>query len=537
MQTTLGVLPMNITMLVLTSKNMAGIKEVKVLDIMEGASKTFHPEGLYSVEIFDKVGTERRNRLYGYISLGTEILHPLAYRELVGLKELYGQIMSGSAYATFDDKVGDFIVSDIVKGETGYSFFMKHFRKLKLDRRNAVSREFAIDFLEKEKDNLLMENLLVLPAGLRDYFIGSNGKPEEDDINSIYRRILSIAGILKGHTTSGGDAHLNATRHSLQMAIQEIYIYLLNITQGKEKLVQGHWTARNIHYTSRNVITAAVQRADELFDKRTIGLNTCVIGLYQYMMSVFPLAAFHIRQYASKIFVDASGYANVTDKKTLTKISTRVSPKRYDEWMTQDGLEGTMARFETEAFRHDAIEVDGYYFGLLYDDGSHIRFCQGKEELPEGFDPKYLSPITYAELYYLSLYMEASKTPAFLTRYPVIELGSVFPVATSYLRSTAHGRSVELLNDAWEVHEVLHEFPVKGDPFFDSLNISHTHLAKAGADFDGDMMSYLPVLTDEGRKDVMALLNDVSYYVSAEGGLNFSASNVISDLVFRELTM
>lgn len=47
------------------------------MDIFEGGSRAFHPDGLFSVETFGKVGDERRNRLFGYVDLGAKILHPL----------------------------------------------------------------------------------------------------------------------------------------------------------------------------------------------------------------------------------------------------------------------------------------------------------------------------------------------------------------------------------------------------------------------------------------------------------------------------
>lgn len=535
-QEVLGMLPMNISLLILTPRNLSGVKQIKVLDTMEGATKSFHPEGIYSTEIFGKAGDERRNRLYGYIDLGIEIFHPTIFKAIVELKELYGKIMSGGAYAVFDEKLKDFVPSNLKDGQTGFTFFMKHFPKLKFEERPSVSREFAIAMIEKHRDELTMDKLLVMPAGLRDYVVNDNGKPEEDEINDLYRRVLSISTIIKSQTRGGDHSHLDATRYSLQSAVMEIYFYILNIVAGKDKMVQGHWTSRNLHYSTRNVATSFVPKTKALFDDLSVDSNFSAVGLYQFLLGAFPLAGFHVRRYASQIFVEAGGYASLTDPKTLQRVSVRVSPKRYDEWMTQDGLEGTLGRFEIEALRHDAIEIDGYYFGLLYNDGEYVKFCQSKDELPEGKNPKHLSPITYAELYYLAVCQAAKDTPAFTTRYPVIELGSVYPTMT-YLRTTTKSVVLKGLGEDWEPNgETFNEWPIRGEAFFNSIAVSGSHEARLGLDYDGDTLSWVPVLTEEGKADVRKLLNSREYYVSTDGGMNFSTSTLISDLVFAELT-
>ena len=106
-QSLLENLPLNISLLVLTPENTKGMRPVSVMDIFEGGSRSCHPDGLFSVETFGKVGDERRNRLFGYVDLGAKILHPTMFKALVELKELYGDILAGKAYATFNKSTKD----------------------------------------------------------------------------------------------------------------------------------------------------------------------------------------------------------------------------------------------------------------------------------------------------------------------------------------------------------------------------------------------------------------------------------------------
>ena len=48
-QSLLENLPLNISLLVLTPENTKGMRAVSVMDIFEGGSRAFHPDGLWSV--------------------------------------------------------------------------------------------------------------------------------------------------------------------------------------------------------------------------------------------------------------------------------------------------------------------------------------------------------------------------------------------------------------------------------------------------------------------------------------------------------
>jgi len=54
--------------------------------------------------------------------------------------------------------------------------------------------------------------------------------------------------------------------------------------------------------------------------------------------------------------------------------------------------------------------------------------------------------------------------------------------------------------------------------------------------FDGDVMSFVPVMTDESIAEVTKLLASRDYYVGVDGKMVFSSSNDVSELVFSEMT-
>lgn len=483
MQNTLSLLPFNIGLLILSPENLRGLKQIKVLDIFETVgSKNFHPEGLFSTEIYGKIGDERRNRLYGFIDLRLKIFHPVIFKALVDLKELYGGILAGTAYATFNPATKDFESASAADGETGFAFFLKHFAELTFEERKSTSREFAIRMINKSREQCLMDKFLVMPAGLRDFTILPNGKPEEDEINGLYRRVLSTANVIGQHGNNSDTSHMDSTRYGLQSGVNAIYEYIINLLEGKTKLIQGWWTSRKVFQSTRNVITSNVTKVDRLFGDTAVKPNDTVVGLYQSLRAIFPLAVNLIREMASEVFTGPNTPANLVNRKTFEREVASVSPEHYDEWMTQEGLEQVIGRFEIELLRQEPIEIEGRYFGLVYNDGKRVRFCHGIEDLPEGFDKKFLQPITFAELFYLAIFNRIKSIPAFMTRYPITGFGSIYP-SWIYMKTTTRSQCLKLLDASWnETDIVANEFPIRGVPFVNSMSPAITHLTRLTAD-------------------------------------------------------
>lgn len=535
-----NMLPFNISLLILGSDSAAslrGLHQVKVLDIFENASTTnFHSEGLFSTEAFGKVGDERRNQLFAYIDLGIEVFHPLIYKKLCDIRELYGKIMAGTAYATFNRQTKDFDESNAVEGRTGFSFFVEHFQELKFEERDSTSRSFAIRFINKHRQNPYLRYLIVMPAGLRDFTVKPNGQREEDEINTLYRQALSIGNIAVNSSKAQDKTHLDGTRFRLQQVVLNIYLYVVNLLEGDSKLIQSNWTARNIFNTTRNVITSSITNSRELGDELSLSPTDLTVGLYQHIRSITPLFIKLIRDYADRVFSGPNTPSRVVNPKTLKSESVLVNPNHYDDWITKEGIESILNQFETESFRSEPIVIDGYYFGLLYRDGKCFKFFQDIEELPEGFDRKNVAPITYAELFYIAIAEDTRKRHCLTARYPVINYGSVYP-ASIYLRTTMKSESLEKLDEAWQPTGVKYsEFPIAGIAFFNSMSPSITALGRASADHDGDMMNYEVLLTTDANEEIKQLLASAKYHVGINGELNFTSSNDVSDLVFNELS-
>jgi len=105
------------------------LPEVTSTLIFDATGGTFHPDGLFSEEIFGGVTTPDRMNNFGRIALHTTVLHPKVFRSLTRLRRFYIDIMKGSTFAAFDAKSGAFVRAEEgdPNADTGYAFFMKHY--------------------------------------------------------------------------------------------------------------------------------------------------------------------------------------------------------------------------------------------------------------------------------------------------------------------------------------------------------------------------------------------------------------------------
>lgn len=505
--------------------------EVKTGQIFDN-SNTFHPEGLFSTTIFGPVGSEQRNRTFGRISLNTEILHPLIYQTVISLKSFYRRIMEGTATAVFDSKKGEFFASNDDKADTGYAFFLKHLKELKFDKTDSEQRTYKILLFNKtiKEDKALISQLLVMPAGMRDYIVDSNGRPQEDEVNTFYRRIIAQTAIIDPTQARRNPSIYNSASMGLQRAVVDLYEHVKTFLDGKNKLIMDKWVGRKVFNSTRNVISSYVDKSISLNDKRRLSFNETIAGLHQYARSSAPKSLFEIKnKYIRDIFPDNSNSAFLTNKKTLKReevLNTHIL-KDYDLWTSPEGLEKVIASLGNLDIRDLPVVLNkgNHYLGLLYRDNKQFKFFQDIDELPEGFSKDKVSPVTLFEFIYMSIYAMDGQYPGFATRYPITGYGSIYPTIIRIGTSVKTSTLVEL--DAnWQVPEgevtLATSFPVRGSEHINTMVIHQSHLATLDGDYDGDAMSLIMVLSDEAVSEVKSYLHRKDYYVSDSGRFIFS---------------
>ena len=116
---------------------------------------------------------------------------------------------------------------------------MSHFHELKFVERESLKRTQYIKLVEKYKENPLIDKLVVLPAGLRDYELDKTGKPTEGEVNTFYRKIMTTANLVIPSALKTNPESLDTVRYTLQKYINDLFEYYKGLLEGKNKLILG----------------------------------------------------------------------------------------------------------------------------------------------------------------------------------------------------------------------------------------------------------------------------------------------------------
>lgn len=483
--------PFNVKLLELTTQRLAGLRPVTKLDIFDGAGTNFAEDGLFSVSIFGKLGDERRSQRFSFIDIKIPVFHPVIYRALVQLKTLYGGILAGTDYAVWDPLENDFQRSDQINGKTGFAFFVEHWLDIDFQETKSTIREYNIKLVRKYAKTALTSKVVVMPAGYRDVEILPDGRVQKDELNNYYAALIGVSNTISSAAVATNHELLNTSRLRLQRTFNALYESIESMLEGKKKLIMDKWASRRIQNGTRNVITAMDTSVPYLGAPGAVGFNNTVVGLYQLLKALLPVARYHLRYgYLQKVFVNPNSPVRLINKKTLHQDPVSLDTKYFDRWTTDEGLEKVITSFREESLRLKPLEIDGRYLGLLYTgpDGT-FKILEDIDQVPHTRSKADVRPMTLADLLYLSTYRVLNRYPIFVTRYPVTGVGSIYP-SKCYAKTTIKSERRRELDEMWEPMDdtyVALEFPTSG-PFVDSLVPHVSHLSGLGADKRVDIL-------------------------------------------------
>lgn len=519
--------PFNISLLNLNDNNMYKmIGKVTSGNMFDGANFNLHPEGLWSNEIFGPMGDPSRMKKQAYMDLNVEILHPLVYRELISANRLLDEIMVGETFAVFDPVTKTFERSNAIDGETGYDFFWRHLDKMVLPDTGSPKRRETIKLMEKNREKMKIDKFIILQAGYRDVEF-KEGQINHDEINQIYRELLSLANSLSSQAHKSNMALVNNTRYAIQKAALKLFMYLGEITgHGKKKLIQGKWASRNVFQTTRNVITAYKPSGRVLGDVNNQGYNKTVVGLYQHIVSTLPFAIRGLKNsFLKDKFNDPLSPVSLVNKKSLKEEKVNLSQEWFDLFQSEEGLRKLIHRFKPDGVRHKAIEVDGYYLALIYKGPDNtFKIINGIGDLPADKNKDDVYPLSFFELLYICTCHQIDDKPGIATRYPISGIGSNIPSIVLLATTTKYERR-RVLNDNWEVDESIPEFsrfPIHGLNSFNSMSPPATAYGGQQADNDGDTENWICPFTEESIEEMKRYKKSKRAYVGPDGSVRYS---------------
>lgn len=518
------------------------LKPVSSIFVYQPSSTQFHPNGLYSEEIFGQVGSPERLVTKGYINLNTRIILPQVYNAVIRLRSWYEEILSGSRMVKFNSEKGDFEESEDDDAKTGYAYFLKHFPKLTFERNKSLTHNDKIDLIEMFKNEEIITQYLVAPAGMRDFDPSTNTSASKE-LNSMYITLINYSmGIPQG---SDENPLYDNFRFAIQKKANEVYDYWFNFLSGKNGWIARKYTSRGLTWGTRNVISSTSTIAKSRRDPQFIKSNETKLPLFQAIKAYQPAVVFQLKSlYLSQIFDQSSDQVALIDPKTYALEYFKITDKEKDRFITPEGIQVLISRFWQTTFRDrpaSVLDASGKprYMFMVYDTGESIYTVRNIKELEQtfgaSFDPAKLRPMTWVEIFYISTWMATRSRHMTNTRYPVVCRGGVIP-AKVHLTSTDPSRIVQyryIYNT--DIDVMLPEYPILGEGYIDSTQLHPSKLADADADFDGDQMNTNGILTDEANAETGAYLDGLGSIINPEGKLDMGVT-ALSKLIFYNLT-
>lgn len=528
--------PTNIDLYTMDKVNWNLMIPVESADVTEGMSNNLHPEGLYSVEIFGRVGTDIRDNTESYINLKLPVFIPTIYKVLVQLKSLYGGILKGSDYAIWDKADNDFIKSNMLDGRTGFSFFMEHWDELDIKLTDSFKRSQKLDFIKKFKTKAMIDKLIVIPAGLRDIQLQPDGGFLEVELNDLYRKLL-----FKARSVGGSDINnpmYNDVRWGIQTVVNAIDDYIFQMLDGKKGFIQAKVSTRGVVNGTRNVISARKISIDDADSDNGVSVNTTDIGLYQGLLSFQYVCKYALLNgFINNVFTIGNNNVKLINTKTLEAEYVEVKNDVMDKWTSSEGLTKLFNGFNNREIRFKPIILSGHYLGLVYDDGVDIKVMRDINELPEGKNKKFVTPLTYIELYYIYCHEVIESKLIQVTRHPITGIGSIYPSKpiVKTLTRTEHRR---ILGDDWELIKTCLYYPSKRDEhnFFDAMSVDPSKEKLLGSDHDGDQLNANAINSADSIAECLSLLGRREYYISGNNSFSYEPTVETHDFLFKALS-
>lgn len=516
-------IPANINLLELTPEVLRQMKPTRVLDIFDGMTENFHPEGLFSVDIYGRIGTPERDNNFSYIDVKVEVFHPFVYKTLTTLKGLYKGIMEGRAFAKWDEALKDFVASDPINGETGYHFFATHWNEVSFKATESDQRDLKIKFLNANRAKAMTSKIVVIPAGLRDIQIGQNpGDVKQGEINDLYRPLISMSNSIS--TNGKYDTNLlDNTRWNVQQAFNNVYEFIRELLDGKGGFIQSRFNARKVFNGTRNVITGLNTAQADLADESSPNCNNTIIGLHQCIKGLLPVTQHLLLSgWVRDVFNPMTNTAMLIHPRTLKREQIKLSNQVMNTWTTSSGILDVIDYFGKPENRARPVTVNGYWLGLVYRTANEFRIFGDISELPAHLSKKDVYPLSLIEFIYLAGYNRWYEHVQMQTRYPIEGLGSTYP-SFIYVRPTKITSKKWELGPDWQRigdDHIAKEYPDMVTPtYMDSMQVHPSRLAGMSGDFDGDKLNSIQLYMEESRKQVKEYLSKSIAYVNPRGGL------------------
>lgn len=481
-------------------------------------------DGLLSNQIFGITKDERSNT-FAYISLGKNeiFMHPLMYKTLYRINNKIKTCVHGTK--KYIIKNGELVEDE--DGECGIKFLAKNFDKIKLreDEDKTSKRSIKIKFINKYRDKIFIENMVVIPAYYRD--IDTKGAyVGVGDINKLYNSLILAAKSLDDSYDYGLSLS-DSIRGRIQELLVQIYDYFtIGVFNGKpvtgiykkKGILRNANLSKTTDYSSRVIISAPQLKVENMCDLIT-DLDYSAVPLATLCVNFFPYMLFYMRRFFENLFSNNEifNYIDIGDNNTIKKGLI----KDYQITFSDERLKEEIDRFvHGIANRFRIIEVPTLNNKII-----KLKLTMGhitEEEYAKSTkeDLKNLKlitrPMTWCDLIYMAAVEVTKDKCVLITRYPMDTYFNQFPTRI-HVSSTKDTIPMIVHDTFYKFYPDIKESDIginTTNKFIDTLNISNAYLGPIDGDYDGDQVSCKAIFSVEATDELCKQIDSKRHFVS-----------------------
>jgi len=311
-------------------------------------------KGLFSEEIFGRMGSRDRKKTYGYIDLKLNFIHPEAYRILTSINTDLTKLIIGKQKYILDNN--NKLVKDEDNGSSGVFYFIQIIDNIDWDNIK-TEKPKHVKFIKDNRDKILISKLIVLPAGFRDIQITKTGSKfiQFGEINKTYSTLINQTEMISKDPDLFDEELMGSLYKSIQRNLITINTWLKNKMKGKHGMIRGGMLKKSVDYSARLVIVP-----DNTLDMGYIGLPWQVcMKLFEPMFIHYVLKQDRDNMLKAVIqkFLGVEDDIDINDIKRFVKKANE-TPRDIDN-MTVNILKETMEKVTEDKvviYKRDPVE-------------------------------------------------------------------------------------------------------------------------------------------------------------------------------------
>ena len=491
-------------------------------------------DGLLSNVIFGITQADRAG-IFAYIDLGEYFIDPCCYKSWCKIDPNIKKVIHKSAKFSIDNK-GQLVEDE--NGGTGVKWLRKHVNEIQFKRTDSLKRDLRVKFLEKNRNNLFTNKILVIPPYYRDTNSGKRSVGV-GGVNKLYSQLIVSVNSMKQTQEFGFDlsGSMEGRVQEIMLCIYDWFVGNSNKTiqtdvgaglSGKFGIIHHALMGKTTNYAARLVISGPELKVNRPEDMKASFRKSCV-PLAACIACFRPFVHYNVRSFFEREFIGVEQYP-------VVELDGKVSYKTPKDPLIEFSDE--RIKKEMEAFLHAynnrfvPIEVP-----IVENDNKKVKYYMQFKGASNATNLQSESimhrPLTWCDIFYMACVEAVQNRYGIVTRYPIdSRFNSHF---TEIEVSSTKDTEPMLVNGTFYKYypkitaEDINSY--SGTRFVDTLQMSNLYLPGIGGDYDGDTVTIKGVFTNEANDEIRKFINTKQNFIDMDArSIRTSSGDVIQSL-------